>query len=145
MKVNPIPEGFHTVTPYLVVNGASEFLNFLKSAFDAEVRGVHKSADGGMIMNAEVKIGDSVVMFGDVMPGMDAIPAMLYLYVKDADSLYQKVIKAGGKSIHEMKDQFYGDRSGAVEDRWGNKWWIATRIEQVNEAELAKRMSKMKM
>jgi len=144
MKVNPIPEGFHTITPYLVVKGGSEFLNFLKSAFNAEIRGVHKSPDG-MIMNAEVKIGDSVIMLGDVMAGMSPIPAMLYLYVKDADSLYQKVIKAGGKSIHEMKDQFYGDRSGAVEDRWGNKWWIATRIEEVSETELAKRVSKMKM
>ncbi len=137
MSVNFKPEGYHTVTPYLVVGDANKLLTFLEAAFDAKE--MEKMCDGaGDILHAEVKIGDSMVMLG----GKKDAPksnVMLYLYVKDTDAVYHKAVAAGGISILAPMNQFYGDRNAAVEDAFGNQWWIATRVEDVPFEELQKR------
>jgi PhnB protein len=140
MPANYIPEGYHTVTPYLVVSGVADLLTFLKEAFDAEQREYLTSPDGG-IMHAEVKIGDSVVMMGETSNESEAIPALLYLYVEDVDAAYKRAIEAGATSLREPEDQFYGDRSAAVRDACGNQWWLATHVEDVPADEMQKRAS----
>ena len=140
MPAKIIPEGYHTVTPYLVVSGVADLLTFLKGAFDAEQREYLTSPDGG-IMHAEVKIGDSVVMMGEPSNESEAIPALLYLYVKDVDAAYKRAIEAGATSLREPEDQFYGDRSAAVRDACGNQWWLATHVEDVPADEMQKRAS----
>ena len=138
MAVKPIPEGFHTVTPYLVVKDASKVLDFVKQAFDAKE--MHRSVrPDGKIMHAQFRIGDSMVMIADGTPDHPPTPCSLYLYVKDTDALYKSAIKAGGTSIMEPMNMFYGDRNGGVKDPSGNQWWIGTHIEDVPEAELKKR------
>lgn len=138
MKVKPIPEGFNTVTPYLAVHKVTETIEFLRQAFDAEVLDKHTMPDG-RVMNATISIGDSRVMMGEVPLDQTARPATLYMYVENTDALYEQAIKAGGKSIMEPVDQFYGDRSGAIEDPSGNQWWIATHIEDMSDEELLER------
>lgn len=138
MTADPIPRGYHTVTPYLAVHHVPETIEFLKQAFDAEEIDRHTMPDG-RVMNATIRIGDSMVMMGERPVDHPPSPAMLYMYTEDADALYQRAIEAGGKSIMEMTDQFYGDRSGAVEDPSGNQWWIATHIEDMTDEELIER------
>jgi PhnB protein len=141
MNVKPIPEGYHTITPYFSVRNARRLIEFLEQAFDGQV--LEKTAlPDGTVTNAQVKVGDSMVMVGEGakdMEGRSLMPAMLYMYVEDADAVYGKAMQAGAKSIMEPIDQFYGDRSGAVEDLAGNQWWIATRKEDVSPEELVKR------
>ena len=138
MAVQPIPKGFHTVTPYLVVNNAAKVLDFLKRAFDAKEN--HRSLrPDGTIMHAQTKIGDSMIMIADGSDTHPAAPATLYLYVADVDALYAQAVKAGGVSIMEPTTMFYGDRNGGVKDPSGNQWWIGTHVEDVSEAEMAKR------
>jgi PhnB protein len=141
MSVKPVPEGFHTITPYFAVRDAAALLDFLKRAFDAEDFSLR--APDGSVMHGLVKVGDSPVMIGQVPKESDRplMPAMLYMYVEDADAVYRKAIAAGGKSVLEPMDHFYGDRSGAVEDPAGNQWWIATHKEDMSEEELARRSS----
>ena len=141
MKVDPVPSGYHTVTPYLAVHRVAETIEFLQRAFAAEEIERHTMPDG-RIMNAAVRIGDSMVMLGERPADQPSSPAMLYMYVEDADTLYQRAVAAGGKSIMAMTDQFYGDRSGAVEDPSGNQWWIATHIEDMSDEELIERAGK---
>ena len=133
-----IPEGAHTITPYLVVDGASEFIDFAKKVFKAEVTNNTK-ADDGKVINANLNIGDSSLMVSDLMEGMKVENTMLYIYVKDVDATYEKAIDAGAKNLDKVKDQFYGDRAGAITDAWGNKWWIATHKEDLSDSELEKR------
>ncbi|MGB3715887.1 MAG: VOC family protein [Candidatus Promineifilaceae bacterium] len=140
MSAKYIPEGYHTVTPYLVVIGVAELIKFLEEAFDAEQRELLTTPDGG-IMHAEVKIGDSTVMMGEPSNESDAIPALLYLYVEDVNAAYKKAIEAGATSLREPEDQFYGDRSAAVRDASGNQWWLATHVEDVPADEMQKRAS----
>ncbi|HZY79725.1 MAG TPA: VOC family protein [Cyclobacteriaceae bacterium] len=138
-KVSAIPAGFHTVTPHLVVDGADEFLEFVKKAFNGQVVGdVHRTPDN-QVMHATVKIGDSMVMVADTMDDMKAERAMLYLYLENADNIYKQAIAAKAESIQEPRDEFYGDRTSAVKDRWGIKWWIATHIEDISSDELMRR------
>ena len=138
MAVKPIPEGYHTVTPYLAVEGAAKIIEFTKQAFGAQER--HRmAAPDGSIMHAEVKIGDSHVMLGEARGPVKAMPSMLYLYVPDVDAVYQRAIGAGAKSEQEPADQFYGDRTAAVMDAAGNRWYIATHVEEVAPAEMEKR------
>ena len=138
MAVKPIPEGFHTVTPYVLVPGVAGLIDFLKQAFDAEE--IHRSSmPDGTVMHALVKIGDSMVMMGEARDDWKPMPVMLYLYVKDVDAWYHRALKAGGTSVRELTDEFYGDRVGGVQDPCGNQWWIATRIEDVSPEELARR------
>jgi PhnB protein len=139
MTVKPIPEGFHTVTPYLVVDDPATLIEFLKNAFDAKED--HRStAPDGRIMHAQVKVGDSMVMIGGAMKDWKAIPAVLYLYVPDCDATYKKALGAGGVSIMEIANQPYGDRHGGVKDPAGNTWWVATHVEDVSPGEMEKRM-----
>jgi PhnB protein len=137
-SVRAVPEGYHTVTPYLVVDNAKGLMEFLKNAFDANIRAV-MDRDDGRVMHAEVSIGDSIIMISDTMEGMQAQTAMLYLYLDDVDSVFQKALQAKGTSVREPKDEFYGDRSGAVRDEWGNMWWIATHVEDVDPKEMEER------
>jgi len=137
MAVQPIPEGFHTVTPYLSVEGAKEFVDFLKRAFSAEEIFIHPTPDGG-VGHAQLRIGDSMIMLGEVMEPQRPTPASLYLYVPDADAVYHQAVAAGGMSLMEPTDMFYGDHHGGVRDAWGNQWWIATHIRDVGPEELQK-------
>lgn len=137
-NVSAVPEGYHTVTPFLVVDNADELIDFIKKAFHGEVESVYRQ-DDNKIVNANVKIGDSAIMIADAMGEMEPELAMLYLYVDDVDAVYQSALDANGESLREIRDEFYGDRAGAVKDRWGNKWWIATHKEDIDEKELARR------
>lgn len=138
MALKPIPDGFHTVTPYLTVQGVAKVIDFLQQAFDAEELHRMPRPDGA-IMHAEVRIGDSIVMMGEPMGTMPLMPGSLYIYVQDTDAVYQRALQAGAASLMEPTDQFYGDRSAGVQDRAGNQWWIATHQEDVPPEEMAKR------
>ena len=136
--IKSVPEGYHTITPHLIVQGAPKLLDFLKQAFDAKEKYSLTGPDGA-IMHAEVKIGDSMVMIGEAMGEWKAMPASIALYTDNADAIYKRALEAGATSIREPADQFYGDRSGGVKDPAGNHWWIATHIEDVSPDELKKR------
>jgi uncharacterized glyoxalase superfamily protein PhnB len=142
-KVKPVPEGFHTITPYLVADGADKVIRFMKEAFGAQPLFEPMMRPDGKIMHAEFKIGDSVVMIADVSERAQATSDMLYLYVPNVDAVYQKALKAGATSLMEPADQFYGDRSGGVRDPAGNRWHIGTHIEDVAPAELKKRAAEL--
>ncbi len=138
MAAKPIPDGFHTVTPYLVVQGVDKLIDFLKRAFGAKERFRHQRPDG-TTGHAEVTIGDSIVMMGEAGDPSKAMPAMIYLYVNRVDETYRQAIQAGAKSMMEPADMFYGDRSGAVIDPFGIQWWMATHTEDVSPDEVARR------
>lgn len=138
MAVKPIPDGYHTVTPYLTVNDPGAVIDFLKKAFDAQETFAMRD-DKGNVQHAEVKIGDSMVMLGGAHDQWKARPSNFYLYVEDVDAVYKKAVAAGGKSVSEPATQFYGDRHGGVEDSQGNNWWVATHVEDVPPQELERR------
>ncbi|KRR27201.1 VOC family protein [Bradyrhizobium retamae] len=138
-QVKPVPKGFHTVTPYLVVDGAEKVIRFMKEAFGAEPVFEPMMGPDGKVMHAEFKIGDSIVMISDSSERAQPTSTMLYLYVPNVDAVYQKALKAGATSLMEPADQFYGDRSGSVKDAAGNSWHIGTHIEDVSPTELKKR------
>jgi len=140
-SVKAVPEGFHTVTPYLIVDGAAKFIDFLKSAFNAKQTFL-MPAEGGKIMHATVTIGNSLVMISDSMEDMPPKPCMLYLYLDNVDATYKQAVAAKATSVHEPTDEFYGDRAGAVKDAWDNVWWIATHNEDVDDQELKRRAKK---
>jgi uncharacterized glyoxalase superfamily protein PhnB len=137
-KAKSIPEGHHTVTPYIVVPGVAKLIEFTKQAFGATEVFVSKRPDGS-IMHAEIKIGDSMIMMGESGDAAKTFLAMLHLYVDDVDAVYRQGIRAGGKSLREPADQVYGDRTGAVEDAFGNQWWLATHMEDVTPEEMERR------
>ncbi len=138
MTVKPIPEGYHTITPYLVGQGVAQLIDFLKQAFHAEE--IYRMAQSdGTVTHAEVKIGDSIIMMGEAGEEHPPLPAMLHLYVDDVDAVYNRAVQAGAASLREPENQFYGDRTGGVQDSSGNQWWIATHIEDVSPEELARR------
>lgn len=139
MAVKPIPDGYHSITPYLVVPGAMKLIDFLKQGLGATVAEPPMTRPDGAVMHAEVRIGDSIVMMGEPMGDMPAMPATMYLYVPDVDAVYRKALAAGGTSVREPADMFYGDRHGGVKDPSGNVWWIATHIEDVPPDELKRR------
>jgi PhnB protein len=138
MPAKAIPEGFHTVTPYLTVHGVAKLMDFLKQAFDAKEIERMPGPDG-KIGHAQMKIGDSMIMMGEAMGQWGPMPASLYLYVPDTDALYKRAIQAGATSVMEPADQFYGDRNAGVKDSSGNLWWIATHKEDVPADELKNR------
>ena len=138
-KVKPIPEGYHSVTPVLTVEGASNLIDFLRQVFDAEEEERFTGPDG-RIRHAEVRIGDSLIMISDATPEFPAFPAMINVYIEDTDAAYKRALRAGATSLREPSDQFYGDRTGGVKDQFGNQWWIATHVEDVSQEELEKRM-----
>jgi len=137
-KVPAIPEGYHTVTSYIVTSGIANLIDFAKQAFDAKEVYLSRRDDGS-VQHAEIRIGDSIVMMGE-SPDGKKFPAMLHLYMDDVDAVYRRAIQAGAKSVREPADQPYGDRSGGVEDAFGNQWWISTHIEDVSSEELEHRL-----
>jgi len=138
MAAKPVPEGYHSVTPYLTVRDAANVVEFLKKAFGAEVAYEPLNGPDGTIMHVEVKIGDSRVMIAEESKMAKATPSSLYLYVPNVDSVYQQAVKAGGEAIMEPMDMFYGDRCGGVKDSSGNSWMIATHKQDLAPKELAK-------
>ena len=138
MAVEAKPAGYHSLTPYLVVQRASALIEFLEEVFDAEQK-ERLPAPGNLIAHAELRIGDSVVMLGDARGPHTPMPAMLYVYVDDVDATYQRALAAGATQVQPVADQFYGDRSGGIKDPCGNLWWIATHIEDVPADELQRR------
>ena len=143
MAVRPIPEGFHTVTPSLVVNGAAKLIDFIKAGLGGEeIMRMPMPGPGGKIMHAEVKIGDSIVMLTDAMQQQPTTTS-LFLYVHDVDATYQRALKAGAKSEREPANMPWGDRMGEVRDAFGNHWSIATHKEDVSPQEMEKRMKAM--
>lgn len=139
MTVKPIPDGYHAVTPYITARGTAEVVDFLIKAFGAKQ--VHEPTKwaNGKIMHVELTIGDSPVMIAEETETIPATPVTLYLYVPDVDAVYRQAVKAGGKSIMEPMDMFYGDRCAGVKDASGNSWMIATHIEDIAPKELQKR------
>ncbi len=138
MTAKPMPEGYHSVTPYMVIQGANKLIGFMKKTFDAKETERLTRPDG-TVSHAEVRIGDSVVMMGEPTEPTDLHPAYLYVYVEDTDATYQRALEAGAVSLMEPTDQFYGDRNAGVKDASGNVWWIATHIEDVSPEDLKER------
>ena len=138
-KVQAVPPGYQTVTPHLTINGAAEAIEFYKKAFGAEERSRAPAPDG-KIMHAEIKIGDSIIMLNDAMGGFPANQSSLHLYVPDADALWKRATDAGAKVAMPLADQVWGDRYGALTDKWGNRWSSATHKEDVPPQEMEKRM-----
>jgi PhnB protein len=124
-KQSHIPEGYHSVSPYLVVADVSGLVDFLEKVFGGERIAFMHRPDGS-VMHAAVRIGDSVVMMGETPEGSDPFPAMLYLYLEDAEAAYRQALEAGATSLQEPVDETYGDRVAAVQDAYGNQWWMAT-------------------
>jgi PhnB protein len=133
-----VPEGLHSVTTGLSVTNAAKFLEFLVKAFAGEIV-FKKEAPGGTVGHAKVRIGDSMLECSETHGKWRARPMTLHLYVPEVDRMYQQAIAAGGKSLSEPKDQFYGERSGGVVDAWGNHWYIATHTEDLTTEELMSR------
>jgi PhnB protein len=146
MAVKPVPEGYHTVTPYLAVEDAAEAIEYYKKAFGAKER-VRMDAPGGKIGHAELEIGDSLVMLSDPFPQASTRPpkdlggttASVFLYVEDVDALTKQAVDAGATVTMEVADQFWGDRFGTVTDPFGHVWGIATHVEDVPPEEMAAR------
>jgi PhnB protein len=136
--VKPIPDGYHTVTPYLVVRDVPRLIEFVQQAFGATELMRHLRPDGS-VMHAEVQIGDSRVMMGEAPPSSPPMPGCIHLYVVDMDALYHLALQAGATSLREPTDQFYGDRMAGVQDPAGNQWWIATHVEDVSPVDMALR------
>ncbi len=134
-SVNSIPNGYHTVTPYLINENASRLIEFLKLVFDAEEIN-RLSGPDGRVMHADLKIGDSMVMVSDASGEWKPMPASIAIYVENVDAIYQRALEVGAVSLREPTDQFYGDRNAGVKDLSGNHWWIATHLEDVPPEEL---------
>src|SRR5271165_5294742 len=140
-STNPIPPGFHSLTPHLAINGAAKYIDFLKSAFDA-VEISRSPGPGGKLMHAQVRIGDSILMFADDFGSEMGLPPLaqgrlpfhLNLYVPDADATWAKALAAGCEVTMPIGNQFWGDRYGHVRDPFGMSWAISTRIEDVTPA-----------
>jgi len=137
-QVKPIPDGYHTVTPVLMVNDAAKLIEFLKQAFGARERERYADPDG-KILHAEVTLGDSIVQLSDATGEWKPVQVPLLLYVTDTDATYRRALKAGATSLREPMDAFYGDRTAGVKDSFGNSWWIATHQEDVSREDLEKR------
>ncbi len=150
-QVKPIPDGYHTVTPYLYVNNAAGAIEFYKKAFNAEELMRHPGP-GGKIMHSEFRVGDSIIMMADEFPEMGVkspqayggSPVSLCLYVTDVDARFNQALAAGAKVVRPLKDQFYGDRSGTLTDPFGHTWTIATHKEDVSPEEMNRRMAAMR-
>ena len=148
MATKPIPEGYHTTTPYLAVDDAAEAIEYYKKAFGAKER-VRMSAPGGKIGHAELEIGDSLVMLADALPQFTTRPpkelggtsVSVFMYVEDVDAVVKRAVDAGATITMEVADQFWGDRLGSVKDPFGHVWSIATHVEDVSPEEMERRAS----
>lgn len=139
MPVKPIPDGYHTVTPYLMIKGAEQFIAFMEAVFGANVTEQLMQPDG-KIGHTELRLGDSVIMLNEVPDGRTPATSMLHLYIEDVDGAFDRAVMAGATIVAAPADQFYGDRAGAVIAPGGTTIWIATHIEDVAPAELRRRM-----
>lgn len=145
-KVNPIPEGYHSVTPYLSIKGAAKAIDYYKQVFGATEL-FRMAAPDGKIGHAEIKIGNSPIMLADEFPEMEFVspqtlggsPIGLMIYVDDVDTMFNQAISAGATEVKPLQDQFYGDRSGTIKDPFGHVWTVATHVEDVAPEELQKR------
>ena len=143
--VRPIPGGYHTITPYLSIDGAARAIEFYKKAFGAEEL-FRMAQPDGRVGHAELQIGDSRLMLADEYPEMNfrgpssigATPVMLHLYVEDVDAAFARAVAAGAKVTRPLRDEFYGDRTGSVEDPFGHRWSLATHVRDVSEEEMQK-------
>jgi PhnB protein len=148
MSVKPIPEGYHSITPYLGILNAAEAIEFYKKAFGATVV-MRLDMPDGRIGHAELRIGDSAIMLGTPcdqgpLSGPDkAVSVGLHLYVTDVDKSFQRALEAGATSVSEVKDQFYGDRSGTFKDPYGHLWFLASRKEDLTEEQINQRAMEM--
>jgi len=144
--VNPIPDGYPRVTPYLIVDGAAAAIDFYKSVLGATER-MRMAGPDGKLGHAELEIGDSVIMLADEHPEMNArgpktvggTPVFLHVYVEDADGVFERAVEAGAKALQPVEDKFYGDRSGGFEDPFGHHWNVATHVEDIPPDEMSKR------
>ena len=136
---NPIPDGYHSVTPWIISRDTAGMIDFLERVFDAEPIGEPVYVEGGKIGHAEFRIGDAIVMAFDKRPDWPATPSFLRLYVADCDATYERALAAGGRSFTRPTTAPFGDRVCRVLDPFGNLWWVHTRVEDVDEAELARR------
>lgn len=149
-NAKPIPDGYSTLTPYLIVPDAAAAISFYRRAFGASER-MRLEAPGGKIGHAELSIGDSLIMLADEHPAYGArapqhfggSPVMLHLYVENVDAVVGRAVAGGATAIRPVQDQFYGDRSGSVADPFGHVWHIATHIEDVPPEEIARRAAAM--
>jgi len=148
MTVKAIPEGYHSVTPYLIVKGAAKALDFYAHAFGAKEK--FRLPMGDIIGHAEIVIGNSHVMIADVMDDghkdprkLGGTPVSLMIYTSDADAMFKRAIAAGAKQVRPVENQFYGDRTGVLEDPFGHVWSIATHVEDVSDEEIRRRMAAM--
>jgi PhnB protein len=139
MTVKPVPEGYTTVTPWIISRDTAQLIDYATEAFDAEEL-ARIVGDDGSIGHAEVRIGDSVVMMFDAKPDWPPTPGFLRLYVEDADAVHRQAVAAGGTSVTDVTHLYFGDRAGRVRDPLGNLWWIHTRIEDVSPDEMARRL-----
>jgi PhnB protein len=144
--VNPIPEDYPRVTPYLIVDGAADAIEFYMSVLGAKER-MRMGGPEGKIGHAELEIGNAVIMLADEHPEMNAhgpksvggTPVSLHVYVEDADGVFERATQAGAKSLQAVEDKFYGDRSGTFEDPFGHQWHVSTHVEDVPPDEMSKR------
>jgi PhnB protein len=147
MAVKPVPDGYHSVTPYLIINGASRAIDFYKTAFGAQEI-MRFPGPNGTIGHAELRIGDSVIMLADEQlaqfrspEAYGGSPVSLMIYVPDVDKTFKQAVDNGAKEIRAVQDQFYGDRSGNLVDPFGHVWTVATHVEDVSEEEMKRRMA----
>lgn len=146
-KANPIPKGFHTVTPHLVVANAKKAIAFYKKAFGAILKGVHYMPDGKTVMHAEMRIGDSVVMLNDEFPDFGVFSPLktgatsvnIHLYVKDVDKVFKRAVSAGATVTMPLADAFWGDRYAQITDPSGHKWSLATHLEDLTPKQMDQR------
>ena len=149
-NVNPIPQGYHEVTPYLFIKGAADAIEYYKKVFGATER-MRMPGPNGRVMHAEIEIGDSIVMLADEHPQMGArspqtiggTACSLHVYVRDVDTVVKNAVDSGAQLARPVENQFYGDRSGTIIDPFGHMWSVATHIEDVAPEEMRKRMAKM--
>jgi PhnB protein len=142
-KAQAIPKGYHTVTPSIVVAGADKAIDFYTKAFGAEEIMRFPGPDGA-IMHAEIRIGDSIVMLGDEMPeqggrspkSFGGTPVSFFVYREDVDAAWDQAVNAGAKTIMPLADQFWGDRTGCLEDPFGHRWWLAQHVQDLTPEEL---------
>jgi PhnB protein len=138
MATNFIPEGYPQVSPYLIVDEPAALIRFITDVFGGKEIRRHED-DKGRIAHAEVRLGDSVIMMGGATEQWPAAPAAMYVYVEDTDAAYQRGLAEGATSLQEPADQFYGDRTAGVRDRFGNQWFIGTHLETISEEEMKRR------
>jgi PhnB protein len=136
------PEGYHTVTPYLIVSDAAAVIDFVVKALGGEET-VRMPGPEGRIGHAEVRVGDSMIMLADTPEHSDPMPTMLHLYVEDADATYRRALDTGASSLQEPRDEFYGDRMAGVLDSVGNKWYFATHVQDISPEEMGRRAAEL--